>query len=242
MKTLKPADVDVSFGQFRRERALVSCMANTRPYISSTANRAAQVTEKTYGASKGKELNKGVRMVTNTAYILLRFEKLNFATVHLRVYADSSFATNDDLSSQLGYIVLLWDGEDQRHLLDYASRRSKRVIRSIMGGETYAFMDAFDMEYAIRNNFSEILGMHLGLLMMSDSKYLFDAVTYGKRTAERRFSIYITGACQSQKAYEIEIIGLICEYVNPSDALTKVGGNYLLWRIIESRVDQTPVE
>lgn len=98
---------------------------------------------------------------------------------------DASFGTNDDLSSQVGYIVHLCGGEDQSHVVDYASYKSKRVVRSIMGGDTYAFMVAFDTAYAIRNDLSKMLETHSGLVMLSDSKELFDSVTCGKRTAER---------------------------------------------------------
>lgn len=63
-KTLKQADVDGSFQQFRCEHALISWMANTRSDISSTANRSGKVTEKTYGSSKVEELSKGVQMIS----------------------------------------------------------------------------------------------------------------------------------------------------------------------------------
>lgn len=94
------------------------------------------------------------------------------------------------------------------------------------------------MEYAIRNYLTEMLGMYLGLVMMSGLKKLFDAVICGKRTAERRLRIDIAAGRQIYNAYEIERIGLICGDVNTADDFTKVGGNDALWRIIESGVEQ----
>lgn len=93
--------------KFRRELALLSWTANTRPDIANTANRAAQVAEKTYGGRKVKEWNEGARMITRTAEIGLRFDTLDLATFHLSVNVDAFFTTNVDLCSKLGYVVLL---------------------------------------------------------------------------------------------------------------------------------------
>lgn len=111
-----------------------------------------------------------------------------------------------------------------------------------MGVETSASMDSFILAYVIRNYLSEILGTHLALVIMSDSKQLFNAVTCGKRTAKSSLRINISVAHQSYKAYYIDTIAFIRRYINPADTLTKFGGNYALWRIMESGADQKPVE
>ena len=64
---------------------------------------------------------------------------------HFRPYADASFATNYHKSSQLGYIVLLADKFENANILHYISHNSKRVASSVLGAETYAFADAFDL-------------------------------------------------------------------------------------------------
>lgn len=79
-------------------------------------------------------------MISRTSYIILRFDKLYFAMSYSRVYGDASFATNDGLSSQLGYVVLPCHGEDWSHVFDYGSRNSKRAVQSLLVGDTYALM------------------------------------------------------------------------------------------------------
>ena len=69
---------------------------------------------------------------------------LDLDTLHLRVYSDASFASNDDSTSQLGYIILLCDANDRCHVLSFSSKKSKRNVRSIMAGEIYALSAAFD--------------------------------------------------------------------------------------------------
>lgn len=107
-------------------------------------------------------------MVMKASECGLRFGKVDVDSLHLRVYADASFATNEDLSSQLGYVVLLCDETDRCHLLDYTSRKSKRVVRSIMGGEVYDFMDAFDLEFVMRSDLEKMMGVSIAINMMTD--------------------------------------------------------------------------
>lgn len=63
------------------------------------------------------------------------YGSLDRGSLHPRYYADASVASNDDISSRLAYVVLLYDAEDRCHILDYESRKCKRVVRSNMGGE-----------------------------------------------------------------------------------------------------------
>lgn len=83
------------------------------------------------------------------------------------------------------------------HIIDYAIRKSKRVVRPVMGGEVYAFMDAFEMAYVIKVDLERMMGAHQNLMLTTDSKHVFHAVTCGKRTSERRLSLDITVARQS---------------------------------------------
>lgn len=137
---------------------------------------------------------------------------------------------------------MLCDDSNACHILDYASRKSKRVVRSIMGGEVYAFMDAFDMAFVLKKDLEMVLDTKLGIIMLTDSKQLFDSVTCGKRTAERRLSIDVSAARKSYRNYEIECLGLVRGEANPADGLTEAFGNGALSRLMETGRDDTPVE
>ena len=72
-------------------------------------------------------------MKNNPRHLL--YQKLDIATFKIKVYADASFANNPDYSSQLGYIVLLTDDTNKAHVITYASYKSRRVTRSVLGAE-----------------------------------------------------------------------------------------------------------
>lgn len=76
--------------------------------------------------------------------------------------------------------------------------------------------------------------------MFTDSKQLFDAISEGKRTTERRLPIDIQAARDAYKSFEITTIGLISGTSNSVDALSKVGGNASLIGLMEGN-DNTPI-
>ena len=87
----------------------------------------------------------------------MKYHKLGINSLHIRVYSDASFASNEDNISQLGYIIMLADRNDNVHALSYCSEKSKRIVRSIMAGEVFAFSAAFDQAYVIRHGIKRIL-------------------------------------------------------------------------------------
>lgn len=75
------------------------------------ANRTAQVTEKTFSSSEVGEFNKGIQIISFSPEAGLHFDVLDNRSLNLRIYADASYATNYDLSSQLGYIIMIYYDE-----------------------------------------------------------------------------------------------------------------------------------
>eukprot|EP00171_Calliarthron_tuberculosum_P023132 IDg23132t1 len=147
---------DVSYERFRSVRACVAWLSHSRLDLCCSINRAAQVTSTSFKLRHVKELNKAIRYAKSSIGVHLRYPELKESKMHLRTYADSSFATNDDGSSQLGYLILLCDLKNDCHIISYSSRKSRRVVRSIMAGETYAFTDAFDQSYIIKRDVEKI--------------------------------------------------------------------------------------
>lgn len=145
------------FAYFRRNRALVSWLLPIRPDIAAASNLAAWVTAKTFSAKQRNELNNCIRSVKKMSSIGLKFGTIDLKTLHIRVYIDTSFEKNGDLSFQLGTHILLCDGCDRCHIIDYHSHKSRRVVRSIMGGEVSAFMDGFVHTFSISRDLEMIL-------------------------------------------------------------------------------------
>ncbi len=84
---------------------------------------------------RSKKLNNAIQYAKKTPDLKLKYKPLDRYSPHLRVYSDASFASNDDSSSQLGYIILLCDESNHCQILNYSSKKSKRVVRSIMAVE-----------------------------------------------------------------------------------------------------------
>eukprot|EP00170_Pyropia_yezoensis_P002751 contig_11549_g2756 len=148
--------LDVTYDKFISTRAAFSWLAHSRPDLCAAINRAAQVSAKTLAKRHVQELNKAIKYAKSTADLVLSYFPLDWSTLHLRVYADASLASNDDYSSQLGFIILLCDAADCCHVLAYSSKKSRRVVRSITAGEVYAFANAFDEAFFIKHDLERL--------------------------------------------------------------------------------------
>lgn len=60
-------------------------------------------------------------------------------------------------TSSRNFFVLLCDNRDYAHILDYSCRKFKKVFRSILGGDVYAFSDGFEREFMSQYDFANHL-------------------------------------------------------------------------------------
>lgn len=118
----------MSFNEFRRDCALLVWLYKTRPKIACYTNLAPHVIEKTF-KDVISDLNKGIWTVKNDSNVGLKLAPNEVQPAHLRVYDSASFAYIDDLTFQLGYIILLSDCNWNVHVLDYNSSKIKRNVR-----------------------------------------------------------------------------------------------------------------
>ena len=203
LEKLKPIDEGTTFEQFQSVRAAVAWIAHTRPDLYCSINLAAQVTNKTFGKSCVTELNKAINHCLATRSVSLQYGTLQEGSLHIRAYADAPFATNDDKTSQIGYVILLCDKSNRCHVLAYKRRKSRRVVRSIMAGETYAFSDAFDQAYVMKRDLEALYDKNMPLMMFTDSKQLFDVLTKASYPTEKRLMIDIASVRESYNTFEI---------------------------------------
>ena len=76
------------------------------------------------------------------------------------VFTDGSFANNQDLSSQLRYLVALVNESDygtqeskfhiRGNIIHWSSTKCKRVTRSVLASETYGMVSGVDIAIAIQ--------------------------------------------------------------------------------------------
>ena len=134
-KKLQNIKIHESVAGFWSYRSVLAWIGYTRPEALFAIKKPANLTEKTLGTEKLKYFNCTVKHLKCTHSRCLTISPLKKDSPQIEVYTDASFAGNDDLSSQLGIIILLCDSSNRAHILEYSSRKSKSVVRSILEGE-----------------------------------------------------------------------------------------------------------
>lgn len=218
---LKPLSTDCTFREFRSKRQELTRLALTRPDIAARANLLAQVTEDKWDRNAVKELNKIIYNVKETPKRGIRQHHLDKDTLSMKVFSDSPFANTPELKSQLGYLILLCDESGKCNILHFASYKSKRIVRSVMGGEAYAFANGFDFSFTLRHDLERMIAQNIPLTMYTDSDSLFKVIKKSTTTTERRLMIDIRAAREAYQREEISDIAWIRGDQNPADGLTK---------------------
>lgn len=135
--------------------------------------------------------------------------------------------------------MLLKEGRRLFSILHFSSYKARRATRSVLGAETYAIADAFDVGYTLAHDLSEILQVSITLVMSTDSKSLFSLITKDSLSTERRLMIDITSVRQSFDNGEIDCLELKNTDTNPSDAFKESGSNLSREQSIVSGQDNT---
>ena len=191
------------FDKFRSSRACISWACHSRPDICCAVNRLCRVAEKNFERRHVRALNKLCRRIQGSKDIVLKYQKLNLANIHIPVYSSAFFASNIDSSSQLGYIIMLADESGTCHTLSYCSKKSKKIVRSIMVSEVFAFSAALDHAYVIFHDLQTISDQPVPLTMLTDSKQLFEVITRAAHTTEKRLMVEIMAARKAYNRHEI---------------------------------------
>ena len=112
-------------------------------------------------------------------------EKGNYG-VSLVVFADASRQTDH---GQLGCISgLLFGDLDEGstfHVISWSSRKSRRPVKSIGAAEILAVGEGIDEGKMLRGAFSKLLGIEIDLLVVLDSKDLFDTLSTCRNATDR---------------------------------------------------------
>ena len=84
-----------------------------------------------------------------------------------------------------------------------------------------AFADLFDEALAIRKQLEFALRLPIPVCILTDSKSMFDIISKGSRTSEKRAMLDICTTRQAYKAQERSNIGFVRNSHNLADGLTK---------------------
>ena len=148
----------------------------------------AQITEKRfYSDSSGfvKRMNQLVQYAHDSV-AHLNFLKLEQESLRIVRFSDAAYANNHDLTPQLSRVILLADDTNAFLPISFKIYKSRRVTRSVLSAEVIAFVDMFHDAYAMCTQVRQAIRRSVPMHLMADSKSLFDIVSKGSRTSEKR--------------------------------------------------------
>jgi hypothetical protein len=206
-------------------------------YDLSVAAQAVEPTENDI-----KKLNKRIQWQIENAARGLRFVKLEKDTLRLLVFTDASFANNRDLSSQIGYVLVLADGAGRANILHWSSTKCKRVTRSVLASELYGMAHGFDMGASVKSTVDKALQIDLPLVVCTDSKSLYECLVKLGTTQEKRLMINVMCLRQAYERREIAEVKWIKGNSNPADAITKAKPSNALTQLLDTNTLQLDVE
>jgi len=137
-------------------------------------------------------------------------------------FTDASFANNNDNSSQIGFIIVIADAENNANIVHWSSIKCKRVTRSVLSSELYAIAHGFDYAAVIRSSIAKICQKELPLIICTDSKSIYENLVKLGTTTEKRLMVDIMCLRQSYERRLITEIKWIDGELNPADSMTKV--------------------
>ncbi|KAI1001022.1 hypothetical protein K3495_g7180 [Podosphaera aphanis] len=179
---------------------------------------------------------------------------LSISSAKLFVFVDGSFANNTDLSSQIGFVIVLANEEPQEdykftlkgNIVHYSSNKAKRVTRSVLASEILGMVAGADIAYAISTTLKMITDqLKLPLIptiVCTDSYSLYECLVKLGTTKEKRLMIDIMALRQSYERRELYEIRWINGSDNPADAMTKSNPNKALENPVNSNRLEVRVE
>lgn len=216
-------------------------MSHTRPDIVCGVNESKQVTADTFDLHSMEVINKIVFQVHEYPNRGILQQRLDVATLQIRIYTDGSFGDNDDQTTQLGYLILLCDKYNKCNIIQFTSHKSYRVVRSVLGSETIAFADGLDNGLALSHDLNSILQARLPIRLYTDSKSLFDVITKNSVISEKRLMVDVQAIREAYQRMEIYDVAWIRSEFNPANALTKIKENQVLHRVLDEGIIEHPV-
>lgn len=111
-----------------------------------------------------------------------------------------------------------------------------------MAGEVIAFSDMFDVAVTLAEELRTIYKRSVPLHLLTDNKALFDIISKGSRTSEKRMMLDIAAAREGFRDRVILDIGFVRSNDNLADGLTKPMQQAALQRVLKSGNLQTRAE
>jgi hypothetical protein len=220
-----PENIDRSYQAFAAARGACAYIStSTRPDELATTAILSQVTKLSIVEDDFVKLEQLVRRLKGSRNRCLRYRALEAHSVVLYAFSDASFATNADLTSQLGFVIAAVDQNGSACIVHFASRKCHRVTRSVLAAELYAAVLAADEAIALKCRWEEVFGFSVRLILAVDAKTLYDALVNLGQLSEKRLQIDVAATRDAFRTNIINGIAWIPGDQNPADGLTRGHG------------------
>ncbi|KAM4067548.1 cwf18 domain containing protein [Hirsutella rhossiliensis] len=181
-----------------------------------------------------KALNKRIEWQINNPDRGLCYIPIDLESAKIFVFTDGSFANNKDLSSQIGFVIIIANETAQStdsfsirgNILHWSSTKCKRVTRSVLASEIYGLTSGFDLAFVIKQTVNTI-AQRLDLKQIRSS---FAQIHIA--SMKKRLMIDIMALRQAYESRDIAEIRWVNGADNPADAMTKASPNSALTQFI----------
>lgn len=210
--------------------------------ITAGVNILSQITYKTHKEEHVKTINDTIKQVTKYPNKGLKYKRIDLDSLQLTVFSDGTFSEYEDESSKAGYIIFLTDKNNNANPIDYVRIKSRRVVRSVLGAETFALADACDNAILIQHDLQGSLNKKVKIKILTDSTTLFNLMIRNASTTEKRLMIDIKATTEAYNNDNIDSMIWIRRKFNLVDAMAKSEINNDLVQAMDNRTIHFEIE
>lgn len=98
----------------------------------------------------------------------LKYYYLGKSTLRFFGISNVCFENIEDLSFQLGHIIIPTDDSRRKNTLPLVSFESKWVLQFVLRAEAYAFADLFEEGFSIINELTRTLKIRMAIIMFTE--------------------------------------------------------------------------
>jgi hypothetical protein len=146
------------------------------------------------------------------------------------------FFVNVNLHFQIDYVICLIDDQNKAYIIHWSFTKCKRMIESVLTTELYAMIHEFDSDSMIKSIIERILNIFLSMILLTDSRSLYDCLVKLEIASEKRLIIDLMCLRQSYERRKITKIRWIDDESNSVDVMTKSNSCQTLIRLIDTNI------
>jgi hypothetical protein len=163
--------------------------------------------------------------------------------IKLFAFVNTLFANNRNLSSQIGYIIVLGNKKDTEETFTisgnfayWSSVKCKRITKSVFASEVYAIVYGVDIVIAIGTTINKITNRlrlpKAPIIVCINSLFLYECFVKLETIKEKRLMIDIMILRQTYERQKVFDIRWIDDNNNPANAIIKADPNRALEQLV----------